>query len=97
MPWPQGVGHPLRAWSELIKLFSHGRNSVLAIEDGIRWCMHSGSAMMSMMQTTAPVLTGSGPMSKEGRAGETNGIFVRSVPTGALVFVASGDVVPILR
>ncbi|KAF8840385.1 hypothetical protein BDN67DRAFT_647056 [Paxillus ammoniavirescens] len=31
--------------------------------------MHSRSAMMLMMQTTTPVLTGSGPTSKEGRAG----------------------------
>jgi hypothetical protein len=36
---------------------------------GVRWCMHSGSALTSVMQTTGPVLMGSGPMSKEGKAG----------------------------
>ncbi|KIK93243.1 hypothetical protein PAXRUDRAFT_829154 [Paxillus rubicundulus Ve08.2h10] len=65
---------------------------------GVRWCMHSGSVLMSVMQTTGLVLMGSRPMSKEGRAGgETDDIFVRSVPTGALVSVTGSYVVPVPR
>ncbi|KAF8836505.1 hypothetical protein BDN67DRAFT_974090, partial [Paxillus ammoniavirescens] len=104
VPWHPGISCPLRAWFEPIKLFSRGGNRERTgrgrpMESyGVRWCMHSGSAMMSMMQTIGPVLMGSGPMSKEGRAGgETDDIFVRSVLTGALVFVAGGDVVPVPR
>jgi hypothetical protein len=69
-----GIGHPPRAWFELIELFSHDGNSERRghgrpmESHGVRGCMHSGSATMSMMQTTGPVLMGSGPMSKEGRA-----------------------------
>ncbi|KIK74691.1 hypothetical protein PAXRUDRAFT_835917 [Paxillus rubicundulus Ve08.2h10] len=40
--------------------------------------------MMSMTRTTAPVFTGLRSMNKKG---ETSGIFVRSVPSGALVIV----------
>ncbi|KAF8841175.1 hypothetical protein BDN67DRAFT_967514, partial [Paxillus ammoniavirescens] len=67
VPWHPGISRPLRAWFEPIELFSRGGNSERTghgrpmESHGVRWCMHSGSAMMSMMQTTGPVLMGSGP------------------------------------
>jgi hypothetical protein len=78
VPWYPGIGRLLRAWFKLIELFSHGRNSELVTEDGARKALEVpwgavvcalGSAMMSVMRTTGVVLTGSEPMSKEGRAG----------------------------
>ncbi|KAF8834009.1 hypothetical protein BDN67DRAFT_976274 [Paxillus ammoniavirescens] len=98
----QSTGGPATPRTSLrgrpIELFSRGGNSKrmmghgrLMESHGVRWCMHSGSAMMSMMQTTGPVLMGSGPMSKEGRAGgETDDIFVRSVLTGACIHYTVG-------
>ncbi|KIK90688.1 hypothetical protein PAXRUDRAFT_668619 [Paxillus rubicundulus Ve08.2h10] len=73
VPWHPGIGHPLRAWFEPIELFSHSGNNEgtghgrLVESHGVRWCMHSGSVMVSVMQNTGLVLMGSGPMSKEER------------------------------
>ncbi|KAF8836565.1 hypothetical protein BDN67DRAFT_974011 [Paxillus ammoniavirescens] len=91
VPWHPGISHPLRAWFEPIELISRGGNSERtghgrpAESHGVWWCMHSGSAMMSVTQTTGPIVR------------ETDDIFVRSVLTGALVLVTGGSVVPVPR
>ncbi|KAF8833400.1 hypothetical protein BDN67DRAFT_1006351 [Paxillus ammoniavirescens] len=86
VPWHPGISRPLRAWFGPIELFSRGGNSERT----------DHGRPMESHGTTGPVLMGSGPMSKEGTAGgESDDIFVRSVLTGALVFVAGGDVAPI--